>query len=157
VLFEAPHRIEALADALAEGLPTRRLTVCRELTKQFESVHTLDCAAFPAWLAADADHRRGEFVLVLHARGAADAAPDDAGAVSTDHLLRTLMAELPLKQAVSLTAQVTGGARNALYEHALALRDAAADTPQAPASPGTAVPADGPPTRLPDRRGRARR
>jgi 16S rRNA (cytidine1402-2'-O)-methyltransferase len=162
VLFEAPHRIEALADALAEVLPTRRLTVCRELTKQFESIHTLDCAAFPAWLSAEADHRRGEFVLVLHARvaSAADAqgADADAGTVSADHLLATLMAELPLKQAVSLTAQVTGGSRNALYERALGLRrgaDADADA-SAPAASTPPAP-DLPPSRLPDRRGRSRR
>lgn len=161
VLFEAPHRIEALADALAEALPARRLTVCRELTKQFESIHTLDCAGFPAWLAADADHRRGEFVLVLHARAAGQAAPDEAGAVSTEHLLRTLMAELPLKQAVALTAQVTGGARNALYEQALALREHAsavdADADADAASRGASVPTALPPTRLPARRERARR
>ncbi|MEY4907251.1 MAG: rRNA ((1402)-2-O)-methyltransferase [Pseudomonadota bacterium] len=157
VLFEAPHRIEALADALAEVLPARRLTVCRELTKQFEDIHTLDCTAFPAWLAADADHRRGEFVLVLHARGASEAAPADADTVSTDHLLRTLMAELPLKQAVSLTAQVTGGARNALYEQALELRHQAGNAHETPESRGHAAPIDLPPTRLPDRRGRVRR
>jgi 16S rRNA (cytidine1402-2'-O)-methyltransferase len=160
VLFEAPHRIEALADALAEVLPARRLTVCRELTKQFENIHTLDCAAFPAWLAADADHRRGEFVLVLHARGASDAVADDADTVSTEHLLRTLMVELPLKQAVSLAAQVTGGARNALYGQALVLRqqsENAAEPPEKAESRGISAPTDLPPTRLPDRRGRIRR
>jgi 16S rRNA (cytidine1402-2'-O)-methyltransferase len=162
VLFEAPHRIDALAAALAEALPTRRLTVCRELTKQFESIHTLDCAAFPAWLVADADHRRGEFVLVLHARGAAEAVQGGADTVSTDHLLRTLMAELPLKQAVSLAAQATGGARNGLYERALVLRqeaDAAEAGDGTPAALGAAArPApDLPPSRLPDRRGRSRR
>lgn len=153
VLFEAPHRIEVLADALAAALPTRRLTVCRELTKQFESIHTLGCADFPGWLAADADHRRGEFVLVLHARGEAGAAQDGAGAVSTDHLLQVLLAELPLKQAVSLAAQVSGAARNTLYEQALRLRQSE------PAEPDTiqALPVDLPPNRLPDRRGRHRR
>ncbi|MFM2343328.1 MAG: rRNA ((1402)-2-O)-methyltransferase, partial [Pseudomonadota bacterium] len=65
VIFEAPHRIEALAAALAQTMPERHLTVCRELTKQFESIHTLAAQAFPAWLAASDDHRRGEFVLVL--------------------------------------------------------------------------------------------
>ncbi len=38
VLFEAPHRIEALAASLAAAQPERRLTLCRELTKQFETV-----------------------------------------------------------------------------------------------------------------------
>jgi 16S rRNA (cytidine1402-2'-O)-methyltransferase len=152
VLFEAPHRIEALAEALATAMPQRRVTVCRELTKQFEQIHTLDAAALPGWLAADADHRRGEFVLVLHARPARDeagAGQDDAtGGVSADRLLRTLLAELPLKQAVALTAQATGAARNAVYAQALALRDG---TPAAAGTPDTA-PDDGlPPLRRPGR------
>ena len=61
VLFEAPHRIESLAQALAEAAPQRRVTLCRELTKQFETIVTLPAAELPAWLAADANRLRGEF------------------------------------------------------------------------------------------------
>lgn len=123
VLFEAPHRIEALCAALAEAAPARRITLCRELTKQFEAVVTHDAAELPAWLAADEHRRRGEFVLVLHARPAAPASglPD-----STLRLLQVLLRDLPLKQAVSLAAEISGAARNALYEQALALRDGGA-------------------------------
>jgi 16S rRNA (cytidine1402-2'-O)-methyltransferase len=133
VIFEAPHRVEALAEALAEALPTRRLTVCRELTKQFEQILPLDAAAFPAWLAERAEHRRGEFVLVLH--GVAAGAAGGGGAagdapVSAQRLLQTLLAELPLKQAVALAARATGLPRNTLYEQALAWRDAAAGLPE---------------------------
>lgn len=119
VLFEAPHRIESLAQALAQGAPERRVTVCRELTKQFEAIHCLPAGELPAWLAADSHRTRGEFVLVLHAQAAAanDGLPADALAT-----LRVLLAELPLKQAVSLTAQISGAARNRLYDEALRLR-----------------------------------
>lgn len=121
VVFEAPHRIEALAAALAEAMPARRLTVCRELTKQFESVHALAAADLPAWLAADANRRRGEFVLVLHAVSAAPRAEglDEAA----ERALGVLLAEgLPLKQAVALAATLSGAPRNRLYERALSLR-----------------------------------
>ena len=124
VLFEAPHRIETLAAALAEACGARRLTVCRELTKQFETVHTLPANELPAWLAADANRSRGEFVLVVHAQ---DAVIDDPGAPAHDATLRTLLAELPLKQAVVLAAELTGAPRNALYERALALKKSADD------------------------------
>ena len=67
VLFEAPHRVAALADALAKAMPMRRVTLARELTKQFEEVVTLQASAAPAWLAADVNRARGEYVLVLHA------------------------------------------------------------------------------------------
>jgi 16S rRNA (cytidine1402-2'-O)-methyltransferase len=123
LLFEAPHRIQALAQELAAGLPQRRLTLCRELTKQFETVHTLPAAELPAWLAADAQRQRGEFVLVLHApEPAADTAPDGPPPAAL-HTLAVLLRELPLKQAVALAAELSGAPRNALYQAALRLKD----------------------------------
>lgn len=123
VLFEAPHRIEALLRELAEAAPTRRVTLGRELTKQFETVATMPAAELPGWLAADANRQRGEFVLVVHAPPAAAGAEDDAALPpEAERVLGLLLAELPLKQAVSLAAAVSGAPRNALYQRALALR-----------------------------------
>ena len=122
VLFEAPHRIAALLDALALAMPSRRLTLGRELTKQFETVATMPAAQAPAWLAADTNRARGEFVLVLHAV-AAEAPAQDALDGDTERTLRVLLAELPLKQAVALAATLTGAPRNRLYAQALAWRD----------------------------------
>ncbi len=119
VLLEAPHRIEQLAALLAAACGARRVTVARELTKQFESVTTLPAAELPGWLAGDPNRLRGEFVVVIHAltavAGAAEETRDDA-------LLQTLLAELPLKQAVALAAKLSSSPRNALYERALALK-----------------------------------
>lgn len=120
VLFEAPHRIAALADALAEAMPQRTVSVCRELTKQFEHIETLAATDLPGWLAGDAHRTRGEFVVVLHAP---EPGPAAAASTDADRLLRTLLAALPLKQAVALAAQASGAPRNALYERALALRN----------------------------------
>ena len=124
VLFEAPHRIDALAASLAEACPTRTVTVGRELTKQFETVQRLLACDFPAWLASDPNRSRGEFVLVVHAL--APQLTDDAQA--HDATLRILLAQLPLKQAVALAAELTGAPRNGLYERALALKNAADET-----------------------------
>ena len=115
VLLEAPHRIEALAAALA-SLGTRALTVGRELTKQFEDIVTLTAQDFPAWLSRDPNHLRGEFALVLHGAAAATDATQDL------RVLTLLLAELPLKTAVKLAAEITGQSRNVLYERALALK-----------------------------------
>jgi 16S rRNA (cytidine1402-2'-O)-methyltransferase len=122
VLFEAPHRIHALLAELAAQAPLRRVTLARELTKQFETIHTDAAEALPAWLAADANRARGEFVLVLHALP--QAAPGGEGFdPQALRVLAVLQRELPLKQAVALAAQITGAPRNALYQHALAQRD----------------------------------
>jgi len=116
VLLEAPHRIEALARALA-SLGERRVTIGRELTKQFEEIATVAAAALPDWFAASRDRTRGEFALVLHPRSAAV----DDGAEG-ERVLRLLLAELPVKSAVRVAAEISGAPRNALYEAALRLR-----------------------------------
>ncbi|MGL6112831.1 MAG: 16S rRNA (cytidine(1402)-2'-O)-methyltransferase [Rubrivivax sp.] len=125
VLFEAPHRIETLAAELAAAQPQRVLTLCRELTKQFETVATLPAVELPAWLAQDANRTRGEFVLVLHAQPpeAECAAGDVAQAAMA--MLSVLLRELPLKQAVALAAELSGAPRNALYQAALRHKAAA--------------------------------
>ena len=122
VVFEAPHRIESLAEALAAACPDRATTLCRELTKQFETIVTMPARALPAWLGADPNRGRGEFVVVLHALAATDAA---ATAGAHDTVLVPLLAALPLKQAVALAAEISAAPRNLLYARALALKDAA--------------------------------
>ena len=115
VLLEAPHRIEALAQALAV-LGTRAVTVGRELTKQFEEIATVAAEDLPDWLAHDPNRTRGEFALVLHpGLQEVTTGPDT-------RVLKLLLAELPLKTAVKLAADITGEPRNALYEVALALK-----------------------------------
>lgn len=117
VLLEAPHRIEALAQALS-ALGDRPLTVGRELTKQFEETATLAARDFPAWLAAQPQRARGEFVLALHPFAQAGEPAHEGPRV-----LGLLLAELPLKSAVKLAAEITGEPRNALYELALRLKN----------------------------------
>jgi 16S rRNA (cytidine1402-2'-O)-methyltransferase len=115
VLLEAPHRIEALAQALAV-LGQRRVTLGRELTKQFEQIETLPAQDLSAWLAEKPERLRGEFVLVLH-----DAPVDDATGEGL-RVLQLLLPELPLKTAVKLAAEISGESKNTLYEQALALK-----------------------------------
>ena len=115
VLLEAPHRIEALAQALAV-LGQRRVTLGRELTKQFEQIETLPAQELSAWLAEKPERLRGEFVLVLH-----DAPVDDATGEGL-RVLQLLLPELPLKTAVKLAAEISGESKNTLYDLALALK-----------------------------------
>jgi 16S rRNA (cytidine1402-2'-O)-methyltransferase len=115
VLLEAPHRIEALAQALAV-LGPRPITLGRELTKQFEQIETLPAQDLSAWLAEKPERLRGEFVLVLH-----DAPVDDATGEGL-RVLQLLLPELPLKTAVKLAAEISGESKNTLYDLALALK-----------------------------------
>jgi 16S rRNA (cytidine1402-2'-O)-methyltransferase len=116
VLLEAPHRIEALATALA-ALGERPITLGRELTKQFEDIATVPAQAISAWLAAESHRTQGEFAIVVHPRPA-EAKQTTEG----QRVLQLLLSELPTKTAVKLAADITGEPRNALYELALQLK-----------------------------------
>jgi 16S rRNA (cytidine1402-2'-O)-methyltransferase len=119
--FEAPHRIaESLADMAAVFGADRVAVVARELTKTFETIRRAPLGELAQWVAADANQQRGELVVLVEA---AAAVAQQAGA-DFDALLAPLLRELPLKQAVKLAAEISGGNRNALYERALQLKDA---------------------------------
>ncbi|MDR2187377.1 MAG: 16S rRNA (cytidine(1402)-2'-O)-methyltransferase [Azonexus sp.] len=117
VFYEAPHRLLATVADLAAVLGERTLVIARELTKLFESIHSGPLGAALAWLQADPDRQRGEFVLIVS--GALPEADDDQG----ERVLKLLLAEgLPVKQAARLAAAISGVAKNALYDRALALK-----------------------------------
>lgn len=121
VLLEAPHRIAELAQALAV-LGERPVTLARELTKQFEEVVTQPAQTLSAWLEGAPQRSRGEFVVLLHP---VPVAADDGESL---RVLRLLLAELPLKTAVRLAAEITGTSRNVLYDTALGWKKSAPDS-----------------------------
>ncbi|MBT9569149.1 MAG: 16S rRNA (cytidine(1402)-2'-O)-methyltransferase [Thiobacillus sp.] len=119
VFYEAPHRIEeTLADMAYVLDDARDVTLARELTKRFESIVTLPLRDASAWLAADSNHVRGEFVVVVHPP-AAEAAAVDAEAM---RVLDVLSAELPPTLAAKLAAKITGRSKAELYKMSLALK-----------------------------------
>lgn len=119
VFFETPHRIrETLADMLDLFGPDRPLEIARELTKQFETVLSGSIQDLAEQLDVDPDQRRGEMVLLLG--GATLIAPPDRLAET----LRILLEELPIKQAATLAARLTGAHRNLAYREALAMKTA---------------------------------
>ena len=118
VFYEAPHRIaETLTDLAAVLEPARQLVIARELTKLFEQIVRLPLAEGPAWLAADSNRCRGEFVLLVSAPPSAEGLDAEA-----ERVLKLLLAELPVKGAARLAAEITGKPRNLFYERALALK-----------------------------------
>jgi 16S rRNA (cytidine1402-2'-O)-methyltransferase len=119
VFYEAPHRIEeTLADMAAVLDASRPVTLARELTKRFESIVTLPLANALAWLAADPNNVRGEFVVIVHPPAAA-AAMVDAEAM---RVLDVLLGELPPPLAAKLASKITGRSKAELYKMTLALK-----------------------------------
>jgi 16S rRNA (cytidine1402-2'-O)-methyltransferase len=118
IFYEAPHRIAATVLALVESFGEQRdLVIARELTKRFESIHRCRLGEAPAWLSADPDRIRGEFVLIVDA----PVAEPKADEAAQERALSVLLSELPLAQAVRLAGALTGAPRKALYAKALEL------------------------------------
>lgn len=118
VFYESPHRIaESLADLAATLEPARAVVIARELTKMHEQVVRLPLGEAVAWLESDPNHARGEFVVLI------EGAPVREGLdLEAERVLILLLAELQLKTAARLAAEITGQPRNALYARALELK-----------------------------------
>lgn len=66
ILYEAPHHLQRTLSELLETLGERRITLCRELTKKFETI-------MPTTLEGAADYYeenepKGEYVLVIEGK-----------------------------------------------------------------------------------------
>jgi 16S rRNA (cytidine1402-2'-O)-methyltransferase len=126
VLYEAPHRVrETLEDCAAAFGAERNASVAREITKLHEMTYRGSLRELVDRAGTDADFGRGEIVLVI--AGAPQAVADDERGAdghggALDRVLKTLLAELPLKQAARLAAQITAARDNEAYKRALHLK-----------------------------------
>lgn len=116
IFYESTHRlIESLEDICSELGETRYVVLAREITKTWESIHGARIGELVAWVKEDENRRKGEMVLIVEGfKAQEEALPADA--------LRTLallQAELPLKKAAALAAEIHGVKKNALYKYAL--------------------------------------
>jgi 16S rRNA (cytidine1402-2'-O)-methyltransferase len=116
VFYEAPHRVTETIAAMASVFGSdRRIVIARELSKVFEQVHRCSLSEASTWLAADSNHQRGEFVLLVEAApSTTDATLDEALRV-----LDILLEDCSVSQAAALTSRITGVKKNQLYEIAL--------------------------------------
>jgi len=121
VIYEAPHRVRATVAELAQALGAQRtLVVAREITKAFESIAAMPLGEAEAWMAADANRERGEFVLVVDK--APEASEEDAASAvdaECERWLPALLEELSPARAARVVAAVTGASRNEVYRRAL--------------------------------------
>ena len=119
VFYEAPRRILNTMEKVAQILPDHDVTLCREMTKTFESFYRLKAKDAPAFLEADPDRTKGEFVVAI------GALKEDQGAISPQIVdaLKTLVQTTPVKVACNVVANLTGLKKNDLYNLALDLKE----------------------------------
>ena len=116
IFYESPRRLQFTLDALVTIMgPEREVCVAREITKAFESITTKPVGELAAWVQEDSNRSRGEIVLLVSGyRSTGTGIP-----AKTLNTLTMLAAELPLKKAAALTAEIHGGKKNALYKWGL--------------------------------------
>ncbi len=113
IFYEAPHRIVACVQDMLEVFGAQRVAViARELTKTFETIKNDSLENLLAWVKADTNQQRGEFVVLVQGQEKDKTVVDS----EAEFILNTLMQELPLKQASQLAAKITGIKKNTLYQ-----------------------------------------
>ena len=119
VFYEAPRRILNTMEKVAQILPDHDVTLCREMTKTFESFYRLKAKDTPAFLAADPDRTKGEFVVAI------GALKEDQVAISPQIVdaLKTLVQTTPVKVACNVVANLTCLKKNDLYNLVLELKE----------------------------------
>ena len=119
VFYEAPRRILNTMEKVAQILPEHDVTLCREMTKTFESFYRLKAKDAPAFFVSFPDRTKGEFVVAI------GALKEDQGAISPQIVdaLKTLVQTTPVKVACNVVANLTGLKKNELYNLALELKE----------------------------------
>ncbi|PRD38212.1 UNVERIFIED_CONTAM: rsmI [Trichonephila clavipes] len=117
ICYDTARRIlDTLQDVVAVFGPERQVVLAKELTKTFEHFACGTAADITTWLTEDPQRCQGEMVLMI---APAPAKADEAVSEEVQRTLKILLAELPLKQAAALAAQIHNEKKNALYQLAL--------------------------------------
>jgi 16S rRNA (cytidine1402-2'-O)-methyltransferase len=121
ILYEAPHRIIDLITDMIKILGNEREgVIAKELTKTFETIYSANLANIKQWLGEDANHCKGEFVILI--KGSTITKDEEINNQAKE-ILNILLRELPTSQAVKLTAEITHIKKNYLYDYALNKKD----------------------------------
>ena len=117
IFYEAPHRLLESVEDLAAIMGDERVAVlARELTKTFETIKDAPLGELVEWIRSDSNQQRGECVLLISGY---ESPEKDSLLPETVRILNILLAEMPLKRAAALAAEITGERKNMLYQFAL--------------------------------------
>lgn len=121
IFFETPHHIKETLRSLEKNLtPERPLLICRELTKKFEQLATLQAQDINAWLS-NAESLKGEFVIVVAGRSTNK---DEAQEHSSLLLWASALSPyLSSKEIAAVLAQTLGLTKKEAYQIALDAKD----------------------------------
>ena len=121
IIYEAPHHLVGTLRELVNTLGDRRVTICRELTKKFETVFRTTLTE--ALVYYEANEPRGEFVLVIEGKSRAELQEEarkswDALSIE-EHMDRYLAQGMDRKEAMKQVAKDRGVSKRDIYRELL--------------------------------------
>ncbi len=120
IFYESSHRIVDSLNDMREMLGgDRDAVVARELTKTFETIHSGTLDELCQWVQNDNNQQKGEFVVLIKGK---QETPSEHINEEARKILTLLLAELPLKTAARITAEITGEHKNKLYQLGLEIK-----------------------------------
>ena len=119
ILYEAPHHLVRTLEELHRVLGQRRITLCRELTKRFETVMPTTLEGALAYYREE--EPRGEYVLVIEGKSLAQKKQEDIAAWEDksieEHMEYYRMQGLDEKAAMKQVARDRGVNKRDIYWH----------------------------------------
>lgn len=125
ILYEAPHHLIQTLEELQEALGDRRITVCRELTKKFETAYRTTISEAVAFYQAEGV--RGECVIVIEGRDAQELETEKQQSWETisltEHMDRYLSQGMSQKDAMKAVAKDRGVGKREIYQQLLQIQE----------------------------------
>lgn len=119
ILYEAPHHLVKTLTELSESLGDRKITLCRELTKKFETILPTTLSA--ALQKYGEEEPRGEYVLVLEGKSREEKKQEAIAAWETmsieEHMALYEKEGLDAKEAMKCVARDRGVGKREIYEY----------------------------------------
>ena len=119
ILYEAPHHLKATLSDLYEALGDRRITLCRELTKKFETI--LPTTLAEAIALYEKEDPRGEYVLVLEGKSREQIKREEQASWESmsieEHVARYEAQGIDHKEALKLVAKDRGVTKREIYAY----------------------------------------
>ena len=119
ILYEAPHHLKATLEDLYDALGDRRITLCRELTKKFETILPTTLSAAVALY--EKEDPRGEYVLVIEGKSREEKKLEEQASFETlsieEHMARYEAQGIDHKEAMKLVAKDRGMSKRDIYSY----------------------------------------
>lgn len=121
ILYEAPHHLVRTLGELQEALGDRRITLCRELTKRFETV--IPTTIKEALILYESEEPRGEYVLVVEGKSLLQKKEEEQAAWQSmtieEHMTYYEEGGMDEKSAMKQVAKDRGVPKREIYQYLL--------------------------------------